>query len=64
VGVGAGAGVLPLPVETPPQPESNIANATAETRGINLKCINAGPNSFRSDALARVDVGPPQPNRW
>lgn len=50
-------GVLAFPVETPPQPLSNIANATAETREMNLKRINPGPNSRRSDALARADVG-------
>jgi len=43
LGVGVGVGVLPLPVETPPQPLSNIANATAERRGMNLKRINQGP---------------------
>ena len=49
--------MLPLPVETPPQPLSNIAKATAERRGMNLKRINLGPGTAKSDAQARMDVG-------
>ena len=58
VGVGAGVGVLCLPVETPPQLMSNMADATAERRGMNLKRINTGAQCLRSDAQPTADVGP------
>ena len=56
--MGTGVGVLCLPVETPPQAMRNIADATAERRGMNLKRINPGPSCLRSDAQATADVGP------
>ncbi len=49
--MGVGVGVLCLPVETPPQLMSNIADATAERRGMKLKRINTGPNG--SDQMLR-----------